>query len=129
MDMYQHDSAGMFRFVLRGELCGYRVEQLRHAWTTAQSILGTKELVVDISGIGATDAAGLELLSRMRGSGARLIAPLPPASPELVLSMGIPVAAAVHTRVDPLRACWHNLKRLWISARWRTPAPAPRSSN
>ena len=128
MDMYQHDSARMFRFVLRGELCGYRVEELQHAWTTAQSILGTKELVVDVSGIAVADAAGLVLLSRMRESGARLIAALPPASPELLLSMGIP-AAAGHTRANPALTFWNNLKRMWTPARWRNPTPSPRSSN
>jgi ABC-type transporter Mla MlaB component len=77
MDVYQHDSATMFRFVLLGELRGDRVAGLRHAWITAQSIVGTKELVVDISGITTADRAGVELLSRMRESGARLAAALP----------------------------------------------------
>ncbi|HUO32657.1 MAG TPA: hypothetical protein VMU80_25815 [Bryobacteraceae bacterium] len=128
MDMYQHDGASLFRFVLRGELCGYCVEELQHAWTTAQSILGTKELVVDICGLAAADAAGVELLSRMRKSGARLIAPLPPASPELLLSLGIP-AAALPMSANPLLTFWNNLKRMWTPARWRNPAASPRSSN
>lgn len=89
MDTYQHDSATMFRFVLRGELCGESVVDLQHAWITAQSILGTKDLVVDISGIRRADAAGLALLSRMRDLGARLVAALPAESLEFLHAMGI----------------------------------------
>jgi ABC-type transporter Mla MlaB component len=97
MQMFQHDSTTMFRFVLRGELTGDEVLELEHAWTTAMSILETKELVVDVSGITNADAAGVELLSRMRETGARLSATLPPESAEFVRSMGIPVAASVRS--------------------------------
>jgi ABC-type transporter Mla MlaB component len=93
MEMFQHDSATVFRFVLQGELTGIGVRELEHAWTTARSILGTRALVVDISGIKNADVAGVELLSRMRETGARLSAALPPESAEFVRSMGIPVAA------------------------------------
>lgn len=100
MDMYLHDSATVFRFVLRGEFRGDRVEELEHAWTTARSILGTKELVVDISGITKTDAAGEELLSRMRESGARLKAAVPAESAGRVQALG-----------NPILAFWHAAKR------------------
>lgn len=93
MDMYQHDSATMFRFVLRGELNGDRVQDLEHAWNTAKSILAGKELVVDISGMTNADPSGVALLSRMRASGARLAAALPPESDEILRSLGVPVAA------------------------------------
>jgi anti-anti-sigma regulatory factor len=59
MNMYQHDSATTFQFVLRGELVGDRVEDLEHAWNTAKSILAGKQLVVDISGITYADAQGV----------------------------------------------------------------------
>jgi ABC-type transporter Mla MlaB component len=95
MQMFQHDSATMFRFVLQGELTGDGVQELEHAWTTARSILRTKALVVEISGITKADAAGVELLSRMRETGARLSAALPPASPGFIRSMAIPRAAPV----------------------------------
>ena len=101
MDMYQHDSSTMFRFVLRGELRGERVEELEHAWTTARSILGTKELVVDISGITEADPAGVELLSRMRESGARLRTALPAESS----------AGPVQGRAHPILAFWRAAKR------------------
>ena len=93
MDMYQHDSATMFQFVLRGEVIGDRVQELEHAWNTAKSILAGKELVVDISGITNADPQGADLLSRMRESGARLTAALPPESEEFLRSLGVPMAA------------------------------------
>ena len=80
MDLYQHDSAAMFRFVLRGDLSGMSVREFEQAWNTATSIATRKEIVVDLSGVANADAAGVELLSRMRESGVRLIPA--PAAPE-----------------------------------------------
>ena len=94
MDIYQHDSATTFRFVLRGDLAGPHVLELEHAWTTARSVLENKKLVVDVSGISDADGPGAELLHRMRDSGARLTAALPPQSEELLRSLGVPVAAS-----------------------------------
>ena len=96
MEIYQHDSAAMFRFVLSGRLAGDRVRDLEYAWTTAKSILNTKELVVDVSGISYADGAGVGLLSRMRESGARLAAALPPESEELLRFFGLPAAEPKH---------------------------------
>jgi hypothetical protein len=47
-ELFQHDSATMSRFGLRGELTGDGVQVLERAWTTARSILGAKALVVEI---------------------------------------------------------------------------------
>ena len=91
--MYQHDSATRFQFVLNGELSGHEVRNLEHAWNTAKSVLHGKELVVDISGITHASTPGVELLSRMRESGARLTAVLPPKSEEVLHALGVPVAA------------------------------------
>src|SRR5438046_231749 len=93
MEMYQHDGATMFRFVLRGDLTGGDVPELEHAWTTAKSILNGRDLAVDVSGLTNADESGVDLLFRMRDSGARLSAPLPLASEELLRSLGVPVAA------------------------------------
>jgi hypothetical protein len=54
------NSPTMFRFVLQGELTGDGVQELEHAWTTARLILGTKALMVDISGITNAEATGVE---------------------------------------------------------------------
>jgi ABC-type transporter Mla MlaB component len=74
MDLYQHDEPSRFRFVLRGQLLGASVEELEHAWRTAQSVLKDRELVVDVSALSLADSAGLGLLLRMQQSGARLVA-------------------------------------------------------
>ncbi len=107
MDMYLHDCATTFRFVLRGELTGDHVAGLRHAWTTAQSILGTKELVVDLSGITTADAAGFEMLSEMRHSGARLIG----GSAAFLSSLGVPAVTPVCRRTNAIVRLAHIIKR------------------
>ena len=95
MDIYLNDSVTSFEFVLKGELSGAAVRSLEQAWVTATSILGGKEVSVEVSGLTAADDAGVELLYRMTASGARLTAALPPDSEELLRSLGIPVAAPV----------------------------------
>jgi ABC-type transporter Mla MlaB component len=92
LEVYQHDSPAMFRFVVSGDLSGDRVVELEHAWTAAKSILNGRQVVVDVSGIRKADDWGFSLLCRMRESGACLTAPQPPASQELVWSLGLPVA-------------------------------------
>jgi ABC-type transporter Mla MlaB component len=109
MEMYQHDSAASFRFTLSGELAGEVVRELEYAWTTAQSILNGKELVVDVSGISYADPLGLGLLSRMRESGARLAAASPAESEELVRFWGLAPPApkrrtGIHKALRFLRA-------------------------
>lgn len=111
MEMYQHDSSTTFEFVLRGELAGDRVQDLQHAWETAKSILGGKQLVVEISGITKADSFGVDLLSLMRESGARLIAARPAASVDFVRSMGIPTPAASECR---------NARAVRVLRRFRT---------
>jgi ABC-type transporter Mla MlaB component len=91
MDYYQHDGATTFRFQLAGELTGPGVTDLEHAWQTATSIMRDKQLVLDVSDLTGADAPGIQLLKRMLGSGARLVATEPPASPSLLQSLGAPV--------------------------------------
>ena len=76
--MFQQDSATIYRFVFQGELTCVGVQELEHTWTTARSILRTRAQVVEFSGITNAHVAGVELLSRMRETGARLNAALPP---------------------------------------------------
>jgi len=92
MEMYLHDSANSLQFVLRGGLAN-QVRDLEQAWTTARSILAGKALVVDVSGITDADESGVDLLSRIRESGARLTAALPPKSEEFLRSLGLRAAA------------------------------------
>jgi ABC-type transporter Mla MlaB component len=74
MEIYQHDHAAMFRFVLRGELDARSLCELEHAWETATSVTKDKAVVVDVTGLTTADPAGMELLARMRRSGARFTA-------------------------------------------------------
>ena len=112
MGIYQHDSATTFRFVIRDELSGTAVRDLEHAWTTAKSVLNQKQLVVDLSGVTNADALGMDLLLRMRESGARLIAALPPRSRAFLDAIGIAAPA-------PDRRCGKlaRLVRPWLSRR------------
>ena len=105
MEMYQHDGAGAFRFVLSGDLSGMAVQQLEWAWETAKSIIGARELIVDISGVANADPVGLELLFRMRKAGASLTADLRPASPELLGQFGV---RALEPRRGVLARIWHR---------------------
>jgi ABC-type transporter Mla MlaB component len=68
MEMFQHDSAMMFRFVLRGELTSSGVQELEDAWNTARSILGTKALEVEISGVTTADAGGVQFAVSYAGN-------------------------------------------------------------
>ena len=93
MELYQHDSPESFRFVIRGALNGAGVTELEHAWSTVRSVLGTKTLIVDVSGVSGTDRAGVELLSCMRDAGACLTGALPLESESRVRSFRAPEAA------------------------------------
>jgi ABC-type transporter Mla MlaB component len=118
MTILLHDSAQSFRFVLGGVLAGDAVRELESAWETAKSILAGKELLVDVSGVTDADHAGFELLYRMTGSGARLIAALPPASREFLRSLGI--AAAPRSRPGRFARLFSGRRRD-SSTDWKAP--------
>lgn len=119
--VYQHDGSGTFRFVLLGQLKEPWVDELQHAWTTANSVIQDKELVVDLSALTCADESGIELLSRMRESGARII---PPAS--RTLSVPLPgCMSAAPGGVPRARSAWRVVAAwllpgcvaAWMSAR------------
>jgi hypothetical protein len=93
MEVYLNDSVESFEFVLQGELAGDAVRRLEQAWITAASILDGKEVVVEVSGMTAADAEGIELLNRMRASGAHVTALSPPVSRGLLRTLGVPAAS------------------------------------
>ena len=132
MRLYQHDSATMFRFVLQGDLSGMSVRDFEQAWHTATSVASQKEIVVDISGVTDADVPAVVLLSRMRESGVRLIAPLPPKSEALLCSLGIPVAAPETRRFGTRAARLIHFWRAVVAAtleRKMKPAGAKRIVN
>ena len=96
--MYQHDCPRAFRFVLSGDLLGEPVQRLQRAWQTAESTLGGRELLVDISGIANAGPFGLELPYPTQKAGARLIADLPPVFLELLRQFSSTVAMGLANR-------------------------------
>jgi ABC-type transporter Mla MlaB component len=106
MELYQHDNAGMFRFVLRGELDAGSLCELEHAWETASSVTKHKPLVVDVTGLTTADSAGVELLTRMRRSGARFTAAVRTGREELFGSLEVSAVSPeqpVGARLTPWR--------------------------
>jgi ABC-type transporter Mla MlaB component len=89
MILYQHDATCSFRFQLLGDLEGSAVDELAHAWQTARSIMNGKALIVDLSALGRTDEAGMQLLIRLRDSGARFTFASHPRQLKLERSLGI----------------------------------------
>ena len=79
----------MFRFVLRGELDAVSLRELQHAWETASSVTTNKAVVVDVTGLTTADPAGMELLTRMRRSGARFTAAVRTGREELFRSLEV----------------------------------------
>jgi ABC-type transporter Mla MlaB component len=110
MDYYQHDGATTFRFQLAGDLTGPWVTDLEHAWQTASSIMRGKQLVLDVSDLTGADSLGLQLLRRMLGAGARLVSAEPPASPDLLRSLGAPVD--FKPRPQPVHTMWSWAQRI-----------------
>ncbi len=109
MQIYQHDSAAMFRFVLQGELCAADVPDLEWAWTTARSVATRKEFVIDVSGITAADTPGVELLRRMQDAGARLTASGRRKSEALVRELGLPETEPEERRGNRFKLLLLNL--------------------
>lgn len=108
LDIYQHDSAEVLRFVLRGVLAGAPAQYLEHAWTTAASTLGTRRLLVDVTEVTDADNEGLALLLRMRAQGAQLVARGAPASGAVAHHLGLADAAAS----DSERSLWRTMLAL-----------------
>jgi hypothetical protein len=107
MEIYLHDSPAMFQFVLRGMLSGDDVPNLEHAWITARSVLMSRDLVLEVSGMTGADASGMELLSRMRNSGAQLTAEQTPQSEDFLrsLSLPLPTSRGLHKHRWASRFC------------------------
>lgn len=109
MDYYQHDGATSFRFQLAGDLAGPCVTDLEHAWHTASSIMTGKQLVVDVSDLTSADVPGVQLLQSMLKSGAQLVSAQPPASPDLLRTLGAPIS--FRPRLQAPKSLW-----AWIRA-------------
>jgi len=127
MELYLHDHVATFRFVLRGELNASSARELEHAWQTASSVTAHKAVVVDVTALTRADSAGMDLLARMRRSGAVLTASASAAQSaaqeELLCSLGVVPARLESRRVLRLAGWRQTLLRLLSAYRWPSSNP------
>lgn len=117
--IYTHDSSAAFRFQLVGDLCAAGALSLEQARRTAESTIGGRPLIVDLSAMTGVDSAGRDLLHHWHSEGARIVVVPAESRPRIAHLTGLPVTQlAVNARV-PL---W---KRLRIG---REPRSAARSA-
>ena len=74
MRYYMHDGSAAFSFALAGYLSLEGALELEQAWRTASSVIGGRDLIVDLSYVTGVDDAGRELLLKWHAYGARLVA-------------------------------------------------------
>lgn len=98
----------MFRFVLRGELDSVSLGELQNAWETASSVTTNKAVVVDVTGLTTADPAGMELLTRMRRSGARFTAAVRTGREELFRALEV-LSSSPETPSHARSASWRRL--------------------
>jgi hypothetical protein len=71
---YMHDGSTAFSFELAGNLSREGARELEQAWRTACSVIGGRDLIIDLSFVTGLDDAGRELLNKWHAVGARLVA-------------------------------------------------------
>jgi hypothetical protein len=71
---YMHDGSTAFSFELAGDLSYEGARELEQAWRTATSVIGEKDLLIDLSYVTGIDQAGNELLDKWHAHGASLVA-------------------------------------------------------
>jgi len=69
---YMHDASSGFRFQLTGDLSVERTQDLEQARLTASSVIGLRDLIVDLTGLTSVDASGRELLKAWQALGAQM---------------------------------------------------------
>ncbi len=67
---YIHDSIGVLRFKLIGELTQGDIQELNGSWRTARTTLGRRKLVLDLQSLRTVDEAGKQWLASMSAEGA-----------------------------------------------------------
>jgi anti-anti-sigma regulatory factor len=68
-----HDEAAVMRFVVEGKLVGLWVKELENCWEGALAAEPARTMLVNLAAVTFVDAAGRELLTRMRQRGTRLL--------------------------------------------------------
>ncbi len=95
MKIYVHDLMSTLEFKLIGALAANHVGEFERTWVTACSILNGRPIHVDVSGLTDIDAAGQQLIERLRQKGAKFIATPPLANGRLLRQLGMPPATMV----------------------------------
>lgn len=67
---YIHDSIGVLRLKLIGELRQSDIAELSGCWRTAKTTLGKRKLVLDLESLRTVDEAGKQWLASMSAEGA-----------------------------------------------------------
>ena len=67
---YIHDSIGVLRLKLIGELTQAEIGELNGSWRTAKTTLGNRKLVLDLQSLRTVDEAGKQWLAAMSAEGA-----------------------------------------------------------
>src|SRR5258708_859699 len=74
LQYYMHDGPSGFRCELAGYLDNDGARELHQAWRTASSVIGDRELIVDMTFVTNVDEDGRSLLARWFADGARIVA-------------------------------------------------------
>jgi hypothetical protein len=74
LQCYMHDGPAAFRFELAGDLSDEGVHRLEQDWRAASSVIGDRQLIVDITFVTSVEKEARMLLAGWHASGARLIA-------------------------------------------------------
>jgi hypothetical protein len=74
LQYYMHDGSSAFRFELAGDLNSEGAHRLERDWHTASSVIGHRNLIVNMTFVTSADEEGRALLARWHSDGAQLVA-------------------------------------------------------
>jgi hypothetical protein len=103
---YMHDGPTAFSIELAGALASEGAKKLQHDWGNASTVIGKKELVVDLSYVTEIDPVGRELLLHWRRKGATVVANKPEsrALVESIIARSLPPIARTVNATEPYRS-------------------------
>ena len=78
LSITMHDEPDLATLVLEGRLSGPWVDEFQHCYQMLSMFPHRKSVVIDLSGVTSTDAAGEDVLLEIRQDGAQLVAGKPP---------------------------------------------------
>ena len=125
---YMHDGSTAFSFELAGDLSDEGARELEHAWRTATSVIGGKELYIDLTYVTGFDETGHELLNKWHAHGARLVVISPEAKQRVQSMTDYPVLLRA---TIPKAFTWRPFRTaaLWLVASFILLFPATASAS